>query len=161
MNPLMELITSKHPEIILPSEFGSKWTEMEEKQLLNEIEIGMDIDTIAKHHNRTIGGIQSRFNELIYNMSFEKSKEEIMKRMNITEEKFACIITYHTKKHEKRQKRKDKLQRINQEQKIIQPSVTPVLSEITELKTEVASLKKMIKHLTTLVESMYEFETES
>lgn len=41
-----------------------KWTEMEEQQLMNEFEQGLDIAEMAKKHNRSIRAIQIRLSDI-------------------------------------------------------------------------------------------------
>ena len=170
---------AKHPELDLPSGFGKKWTELEEQQLLNELEINMDHEDIAQNHSRTEGGIRSHINDMIYRMHTEgKPKEDIMKIMKVSEEQFNYTITCQSTKRENRQKRSEKTTETRCEKKseikpiIIAPPLQTefdiIKSEITELKTdiktiksEVLSLKKMLKHLTLLMESVYEFENQA
>lgn len=73
----------KHPEL---TGVGTKWTALEEQQLLNEIDIAMDISTIAQNHNRTDSGIRARITDMIYRDHIQgKSKEETMKALHVTE----------------------------------------------------------------------------
>lgn len=39
---------------------GVKWTEEENEQLMKEVMDGMDLDDVAKQHQRTVTGVKSR-----------------------------------------------------------------------------------------------------
>ena len=81
-----------------PSNMGQKWTDEEENLLLEELYNNMDIEMIAKKHNRTIGGIESRRREIVYKMYLNKiTIEEIIKKTNLDYNSIKQII-------EKRQK---------------------------------------------------------
>ena len=83
---------------------GKKWTELEEQQLLNEIEIRMDYTEIARNHGRTEGGIRGHKNDMIYRLYQDnKPKEDIMKMFQITDEEFNYTISCKSTKHENRQ----------------------------------------------------------
>jgi len=47
---------------------SKKWTDNEENLLLEELSEGLNIKAIALLHSRTIGGINSRKNVLVYRM---------------------------------------------------------------------------------------------
>ena len=51
-----------------PSNMGQKWSDEEETLLLEELNNNIDIEIIAQKHNRTIGGINSRRQEIAYKM---------------------------------------------------------------------------------------------
>jgi len=146
---------------------GKKWTKLEEQQLLNEIEICMDYSEIARNHGRTEGGIRSHKNDMIYRLYIDKTpKEDIMKMFHLTDEEFNYTISCKSTKYENRQKQIET--RVGQKEEPIpvlmiapplQAEFTIVKTELAELKTEVLALKKMIKHISTLMESVYEFES--
>jgi predicted transcriptional regulator len=139
---------------------GKKWTELEEQQLLNEIEIRMDYSEIARNHGRTEGGIRSHKNEMVYRLYQDnKPKEDIMKMFQITDEEFNYTISCKSTKHENRQKQKEESTPVLMIAPPLQTEFTIVKTELAELKTEVLALKKMIKHISTLMESVYEFES--
>lgn len=56
------------PVTYAPVMSGQRWSEEEEKQLLDELECDMDIDFIAERHYRTVGGIISRCKEIAYKL---------------------------------------------------------------------------------------------
>ena len=131
-----------------PSACGKKWTEVEEEQLRNELEIDMNISQIAQNHNRTTGGIKSRIRSMAYAMYLNKKPiEEIMKTLRITENHLREIIQWRSP------------EKSEPEPVPAQTEFDIVKTELAELKTEVQTLKKMLKHICTLMESVYEFES--
>jgi hypothetical protein len=70
-----------------PSLMGQKWTEQEEKQLLEELEKNMKKNDIATKHNRTVGGISSRIREIAYKMYLNKiPMDDIIKKTKLSKE---------------------------------------------------------------------------
>jgi hypothetical protein len=59
-SPMLKMLKSQNPDKEYPASTGQKWTDDEEKLLLEELSKNMDIETIAQTHKRTIGGINSR-----------------------------------------------------------------------------------------------------
>ena len=67
-----------------PSNMGQKWSDEEEKLLLQELNDNIDIEIIAQKHNRTIGGINSRRREIAYKMYLKNvSIEEIIRQTKL------------------------------------------------------------------------------
>ena len=104
-NQFLEQILNKKPKYkILPMNFrehikqlkeqpetaaaGTKWTAIEETQLIDSLSNGKDIDDIAKEHKRTVGGIKSRMKEIAVRMldNNETSIEEVCKKLRLTSE---------------------------------------------------------------------------
>ena len=184
---MLKMVQASHPDIDLPSGFGKKWTDIEEQQLLNELEIQMDLEAIAQNHNRTAGGIQSRINGIIYQMYIDgKPINDIMKQLNKTEEECNAIISHQTTKDKNKQRRykmkkteqsesllpsevdhgmteltsvKTELTSVKTELTSVKTELASVKTDLTIIKTEVRSLTKMMKHLTMILESIYDIET--
>ena len=151
---MLKMVQASHPDIDLPSGFGKKWTDIEEQQLLNELEIQMDLEAIAQNHNRTAGGIQSRINGIIYQMYIDgKPINDIMKQLNKTEEECNAIISHQTTKDKNKQRRSEmkKMKKTEQSESLLSslPSEVDygtaefdvVKIELTSVKTELASVK--------------------
>lgn len=181
-------VTSDNPDEILEHQ-GEKWSELEEQQLLNEIEIGMDDKAIAKNHSRTYTAIRKRIRHVIYELHRNGiSTTELVERMKLPEEEIVSIIQCYVRNHENRQQRNEKkiqnepvvrplqiapplqsefnlvktvLSDVKTELSDVKTELSELKTEMKTIKTEVVSLMKMMKHLTRLVESMYEFETEA
>jgi hypothetical protein len=157
---------------------GAKWEHLEEQQLLHEIEIGMDHKTIAKNHGRTDAAIRKRIRHIVYEQYTKgDTKESIAKCMKLSEHEVTSIINKYINVHKNNRKKKEEKnenKKIQTTQTTIQPvSSQPILmiapplqaeftlvkTELAELKTEVFAIKKMLKHISTLMESIYEFES--
>ena len=77
-----DMIRIQHEDKEYPSNMGKNWTSDEETLLLEELNNNIDIETIAQKHNRTVGGINSRRQEIAYKMYLKNiSFEEIHKRV--------------------------------------------------------------------------------
>jgi len=99
----MNNIKTKILKNIKMSRAGLKWTNDEEKQLMDEISQGIDIDTICKNHGREIGGIKSRISMFIvnkYNDNYTIEELSDMFKINTT------IIEEIIEKNESRIKNK-------------------------------------------------------
>lgn len=157
---MYKMVMAKKPDIELPSECGKKWTELEEQQLLNELEIDMDCNTVAENHKRTLGGIRSRIYEMAYRMHQNNTpKEEIMKTMRLTERHLDDIIARQTMKEDnkmKRKERKEQKERKEPEEKcLIQINrpvlelVPPLQAEFNIVKTEIQQIKQDLTEMKT------------
>jgi len=175
---MFKMIKSKNPDLDLPSAFGKKWTELEEQQLLNELEINMDCHALAENHNRTPGGIRSHIYDMAYRMHSNKiPKEEIMEKMRLTPAHLEDIIKRRSMKDEHKQN-KEKTEPIvkvkpvledplQTEFNILKTEVGQMRTELTEIKTEIktfrkefVSLKKSIQQMMIMMKTIYEFETD-
>jgi predicted DNA-binding protein YlxM (UPF0122 family) len=116
-----------------------QWTEEEEALLLEELNTNNDIETIAKNHGRTEGGIHSRCREIAYKMYLKNiSMEEITKQTKLDEESIRQVI---------------KRRQSNNTQEIKKPF--SVESEITEIKNELKELKNTVNVLVEMMKAVY------
>jgi hypothetical protein len=77
----------------IPSNRGCKWSNEEEKILLEELDKNYDIKTIAQNHNRTEGAIKSRCKLIVYKMHLNNVPiDEIIKKMKLDREYIIYII---------------------------------------------------------------------
>jgi predicted DNA-binding protein YlxM (UPF0122 family) len=119
-----------------------EWTDEEEVLLLEELNTNNDIETIAKNHGRTVGGIHSRCREIAYKMYLRNiSMEEITKQTKLDEESIRQAI---------------KRRQHNNTQEIKKPF--SVESEITEIKNELKELKNTVKELVEMMKAVYEIK---
>lgn len=89
----IHFLRNANPDIDLPSSFGSKWTDNEEKQLLDEIAGNIDVQIIAEKHGRTLGGINSRIREIAYKMHFSNfTIDKIIEATRLTKEQINEIV---------------------------------------------------------------------
>ena len=179
---MYKIVMAKKPDVELPAEFGKKWTELEEQQLLNELDIDMDCNTVAENHKRTLGGIRSRIYEMAYRMYLKNvPKDEIMKKMRLTEGHLDDIIARRTVKEDNKMKRKERKEPEEKSPQMNRPVlelVPPIQAEfnteiqqikqdLTEIKTELKTfskemgmLKKSVGQMMVMIKQIYEFETE-
>jgi len=130
---------------INPSNVGQKWTDNEENILLEELNKNVDIKTIAKNHNRNIGGINARRKKIAYEMYLKHvSIEEIIEKTKLDNE---CIRQTIAKSQN------DNLPKITENK----PSIS-IESEIVELKNNIEELKNTIKELVKIIKVAYEIE---
>jgi hypothetical protein len=138
-----------------PNNFGKKWSNDEETQLLKELKKKIDVKKIALLHDRTEGGIISRCKEIAYNMYIKnESMENIMKitKLDIeTINKTIKIKNILLEKNKNNKNNKEIKNNIHNEITSIKNTIEEYKSrlEIQEnvifiLKKEVKKLKKMI-----------------
>ena len=140
-------LDKKNSDNEYPSNKGKKWTDKEEKLLLEELSKNMDINTISNIHNRTIGGINSRRREIAYNLYIAKINiDEIIKKTKLNKSEILETI--------------NRRENISIKKNIEVPNIMNKSSEITELKNEIISLKKDIKEMLHLIHQIYDFETQ-
>lgn len=148
----MNMVKLQNPEKEYPFNMGQKWTDEEETLLLEELNKNIDIKTISQIHNRTIGGINSRRQEIVYKMYLKNiSIEEIIKQTKLDDECIRQII-------KKRQNNNNS--KITEIKKpiSIENEITEMKNEITEMKNEIKDLKNTIKELVEMMKAVYEFE---
>lgn len=137
----------QNPDKQHPSNAGQKWTGEEETLLLEELSKNMDIELIAKTHNRTIGGINSRRREIAYKLySINISMKEIMSKTKLEENQIVETI-------QKRQNNPKKCKSITPDKKTIS-----IEGEIREMKNDIKYLKNTINELVEMMKAVYEFE---
>lgn len=82
-----------------PSAAGSRWNQEEEKSLMKEISSGIDIEQIAKKHERTQYAIKMKLQSIAYNLhKQETSIEQIVKLTGLSEEEISLGIEYGERK---------------------------------------------------------------
>jgi len=151
---MLKMVKTQNPEKDYPSNMGQKWTNQEETLLLQELNKNIDIETIAKLHNRTIGGINSRRSEIAYKLyTNNNSIEEIMLKTKLHEEQITEII-------KKRQNNRKKHQSIVEDNKpySIENELYEIKNEIYEIKNDMNDIKKTLKELVEMMKAVYEFE---
>jgi hypothetical protein len=62
-----------NPDKDIPSNMGCKWSDIEERALLDNIQNNLDIEEIAKKHSRTSGAISARL-EVIAMRMYEENR---------------------------------------------------------------------------------------
>jgi hypothetical protein len=129
------------------SNVGQKWSEEEEQKLLEELNKNMNIELIAKMHNRTIGGIKARCKEIAYKLHINNmSIEEIILKTKLDEDQIIETI-------KKRQNNPKKCKSVTE----IKTQFS-IESEIDEMKNDIKELKNTINELVEMMKAVYEFE---
>ena len=147
---MLNMLKTKNPDTDYPTNMGQKWTDEEENTLLQELDKNINIEIIAKTHNRTIGGIRGRQRTIAYNMYVKNvSIEEIIRKTKLDKELIMETIT--------RKENPQKKVKITQEPKI-EPKKVSLKNEIIEMRSEIKELKNTIKELVEMMKAVYEFE---
>lgn len=143
-SPMLKMLKSQNPDKEYPSNVGLKWFEDEETRLLEELNKNMDIETISKKHNRTVGAINSRRKEIAYKMFLKNvSIEEIIEKTKLDEESIKQTI--------------DKRKSYNPK-KIEMKKPISLENEIAEIKNDIKELKNTIEGLVKIMKALYVFE---
>ena len=145
-----------------PSNLGKFWSEDEETLLLEELYTNIDIETIARNHERTIGGINARRKQIAYTMyQNNSSMESIIKWTRLDEEFIKQII-------EKKSGGKPiKITRIKddtpREEEIegedcnsINNRLKSINYDIVGMKKDIATMKRDVKGLKITMNDMFE-----
>lgn len=146
-SPMLKMLKSKNPDKEYPSNIGKKWNDDEEKILLEELNKNIDIELIAKTHNRSIGGINCRRKEIAYKLHC--TNVSIEKIIEITKlDRFQILETI--------KKRENNTKNCN----VIKKTETTFAleNEIYEMKNDIKELKNTIKELVEMMKAVYEFE---
>ena len=129
------------------SNTGQKWTDEEERLLLEELSKNIDIQLIAQCHNRTTGGINARRKEIAYKLySNNNSMEEIILKTKLDEDQIIETI----------KKLQNNLKKCKSLTEIKKPF--SIESEIDEMKNDIKELKNTINELVEMMKAVYEFE---
>jgi uncharacterized protein YgiM (DUF1202 family) len=92
-----------NPDKDIPSNMGCKWSDIEERALLDNIQNNLDIEEIAKKHSRTSGAISARL-EVIAMRMYEENRydtEYIEKLTRLNEQTIQEAINKKRAKSEK------------------------------------------------------------
>jgi hypothetical protein len=85
---MLKTLKFRNPDKEYPSNLGKAWGEDEETLLIEELYSNIDIETIARNHDRTIGGINSRRSQIAYNMYLNNSSMESIIKWTRLDEKY-------------------------------------------------------------------------
>ena len=112
----------------IPQSKGQKWTIEEETQLLEELDKGLDNDSIAKIHKRTIGGITSRIRGVAYKMYIDNNSiEDISNKTKLDEIQILDIFErqqYKLRQKEEKKEEKEPIKKYNYVKKEEKESIT-------------------------------------
>jgi len=140
------MIESQYPDK------GKLWSEDEESLLIEELYNNIDVETIARNHGRTIGGIISRRSKIAYNMYLNNSTmETIIKWTKLDEKSINQIIkkksgsksvTIKENKPIKISKNDD-----NEDDNSVNTHLTLIIEDISNMKKDIMTMKKDMKTL--------------
>ena len=139
-----------------PKNIGKLWSKDEEKLLLQEISENIDIEAIATKHERTIGGISSKINDIAYKMYIDNiSIDKIFEKTKLDEKTIEEVI--------KKKKAKIKIGKNTDLFKIDNASNLKVIdrnnnSDIIEIKNDIKELKILMKKMNEMIKAIYQFE---
>lgn len=124
------------PKPNYPARMGKAWDDHEILNLLKKIRENKTVDTIAKEHERTVGGIRSRLGVLAYEFYEEgKTIDQIKKYTGLSTEQIADSISkreYAKSIKERKQNLKNKLKEDPIDKKMNQEELLQAVREIRD-----------------------------
>jgi hypothetical protein len=151
-----DMVRISNEDTEYPSNMGQKWSYEEEKLLLEELNNNIDIEIIAQKHDRTIGGINSRRQEIAYKMYLKKiSIEEIIKLTKLDYNYIEQII--QKKQNNKSNKNKTK-ELDNVFISINKSDYIELQNDVKNMKNDIKQIKNTLGELVEMMKAVYEFE---
>lgn len=149
-------------DAIYPPRMGEKWTDKEKELLLQELDDNIDVETIARNHGRTIGGINSRRDMIAYEMYLNnKPIEEIIK---ITKLSYGNIMKIIEKKSNQTNKL-NKYHRSNVSKNktgdfisINKTHYIELQNDVKQMKININEIKTTLNDLVEMMKAVYIFE---
>jgi hypothetical protein len=139
-----------------PSNMGKPWTNEEENLLLEELNNNIDIEIIAEKHGRTIGGINSRRQEIAYKMYLKRiSIEEIIRQTKLDNNSIEETI----QKRQNNNSKKIKTKEIdNVFISINKNDYIELQNDVKNMKNDIKQIKNTLGELVEMMKAVYEFE---
>ena len=157
-NGFWNMVSVSNEDTEYPSNMGQKWSDEEEILLLEELNNGIDIETISQKHSRTIGGINSRRREIAYKMYLKNvSMEEIIKNTKLDYNSIEQTI----------QKKQNKtiIQKKNKTKEVDNVLITinkhdyiELQNDVKYMKNDIKKIKNTLEELVEMMKAIYEFE---
>ena len=141
-SPMLISLEKKSPGKILPNRMGKRWEDSEEIELLEEIKNGLDFQSVADKHGRTLGGIIGRLKGVALRLhNLDTPMEEIIRitRLNRTD-----IFDFI---HHDEMKKSKKLNN----PKPVKKNYTELESDINDIKSQLNRMNNNIEKLCKLV----------
>lgn len=126
-----------NPDKDIPKNMGSKWTDIEEQELLEHIRNHIEIEEIAKKHDRTRGAITARLEVIAIRMYEAAEAAEAAGNHYDIE-----YIEEATRMNER--SIRDAIDKKNKSKSKYEPKHSHTDSEISNLRKEIAELKAII-----------------
>lgn len=151
-----DMIRISNEEKEYPSNMGQKWSNEEEILLLEELNNNIDIGIIAQKHNRTIGGINSRCQEIAYKMYLKNvSIEEIIKQTKLDNN---CIEQTIQKRQNHKSKKIKTKEIDNVFISINKHDYIELQHDVKNMKNDINQIKNTLGELLEMMKAVYEFE---
>ena len=155
-NGYWDMVRISNEDTEYPSNMGQKWSDAEESLLLEELNNNIDIETIAQKHNRTIGGINSRRQEIAYKMYVKNvSIEEIIKRTKLD---YNCIEQTIQKRQTNNSKKIKTKDIDNVFISINKNDYIELQNDVKKMKNSINEIKNTLGELVEMMKAVYEFE---
>ena len=132
-NGFYNMVSARNQDKEYPSNMGQKWSDEEEKLLLEKLNNNIDIEIIAQKHSRTIGGINSRRRQIAHKMYLKNiSIEEIIRQTKLDMDSIKKIQNT-----------------VNQGNLAI---------DVKNMKNDIKDIKNKLGELVEMMKAVYEFE---
>ena len=132
-NGFYNMVSARNEDKEYPSNMGQKWSDEEEKLLLEKLNNNIDIEIIAQKHSRTIGGINSRRRQIAHKMYLKNiSIEEIIRQTKLDMDSIKKIQNT-----------------VNQGNLAI---------DVKNMKNDIKDIKNKLGELVEMMKAVYEFE---
>jgi hypothetical protein len=159
-NGFWNMVSVSNEDKEYPSNMGQKWSDEEEILLLEELNNNIDIEIIAQKHDRTVGGINSRRQEIAYKMYLKNvSIEEIIKKTKLDYNSIQQTIEKKKTNNLNKHSNKNKNEKVdNVFISINKNDYRELQNNVKNMKNEIKELKNDIKELIEMMKAIYEFE---
>jgi hypothetical protein len=167
---ILKKVKSQNQDKEYSSNLGKAWGEDEETLLLEELYTNIDIEIIARNHERTIGCINSRRRQIAYNMYLNNSSMELIIKWTKLDEE--CIKQIIEKKSGVKSVKikKDKSIKItgirddtsieeeyvDQEDNRVSNRLNSINCDIVGMKKDIMIMKRDMKELKITINDMFE-----
>jgi len=158
-NAYWDMVRISNEDKVYPSNMGQKWDDTEETLLLEELNNNIDIETIAQKHSRTIGGINSRRQEIAYKMYLKNlSIEEIIKQTKLD---YNCIQQTIQKRQNNNNNNSKKIKTKEIDNVFISINKNDYIelqNDVKKMKIDIKEIKNTLGELVEMMKAVYEFE---
>ena len=141
-SPMLTSLEKRFPDKYFPDRTGKRWEDSEEIELLEEIKNGLDFQSVADKHGRTVGGITGRLKVVALRLhNLDTPMDEIIRitRLNRTD-----IFDFI---HHDEMKKSKKLNN----PKPVKKNYTELESDINDIKSQLNRMNNNIEKLCKLV----------
>ena len=161
MSSYWDMVRISNDDKDYPPNMGQKWSEKEETLLLEELSNDIDIETIAEKHGRTVGGINSRRQQIAYKMYLKNmSTEEIIKKTKLDYDSIKQTIEKKQSIERKQTigKRNTNTQIDNVLISINKNDYIELQNDVKKIKNDIKDIKNTLGELVEMIKAVYVFE---